>query len=53
MKKFWFLSIVLVFILTSCSAIEGVFKAGVWTGVIAVIIIVAIVIFIISKTWKQ
>ena len=36
-------------LLTSCQAIEGIFKAGMWTGVIVVVAIVALIIWIISK----
>jgi hypothetical protein len=32
-----------------CEAIAGIFRAGVWTGVIIVIIIVAIIGFIVSR----
>jgi len=35
--------------LTSCSAIEGIFKAGVWSGVILVVVVLAIIIWVISK----
>ena len=35
--------------LASCSAIEGIFKAGVWSGVIIVVVILALVIWLISK----
>jgi cytosine/uracil/thiamine/allantoin permease len=35
--------------LSSCSAIEGIFKAGVWSGVIIVVVILALVIWLISK----
>ncbi|MFV5689578.1 hypothetical protein ACM55M_13240 [Flavobacterium sp. ZT3R25] len=34
---------------TSCSVIEGIFKAGVGVGIFIVVIVVAIIIFIISK----
>jgi hypothetical protein len=33
-------------LLSSCEAIGAIFKAGVWTGVFVVAIIIAIVIFI-------
>ncbi|MFD2597937.1 hypothetical protein ACFSQ3_03150 [Sphingobacterium corticis] len=36
-------------LLTSCQVIEGIFKAGVWTGVIAVVVVVALIIWIIAK----
>ncbi|MCW8314152.1 hypothetical protein ACR78Z_03305 [Sphingobacterium thalpophilum] len=36
-------------LMTSCSVIEGIFKAGVWTGILIVVIIVALIIWLISK----
>jgi len=39
--------------LSGCQAIGDIFKAGMWTGVIVVILIVAIVIFIISKLFSR
>lgn len=35
--------------LSSCSVIEGIFKTGVWTGVIIVVIILALIIWVIAK----
>jgi hypothetical protein len=35
--------------LTGCDAIGGIFKAGAYTGIIAVFIIVALLWFIVSK----
>jgi hypothetical protein len=32
----------LAFAVTGCAAIEGIFKAGVWVGVIAVAIVLAV-----------
>lgn len=37
--------------LTSCELVEGIFKAGIWTGVIIVVIILALVIWLISKVF--
>lgn len=37
--------------LTSCELVEGIFKAGMWTGVIIVVIILALVIWLISKVF--
>ena len=31
---------------TGCEAIEGIFKAGVWTGVIAVLFVLALIGFV-------
>jgi predicted small secreted protein len=35
--------------LTSCDAIAGIFKAGAYTGIIAVFVIVALLFFIVNK----
>ncbi len=35
--------------LSSCELVEGIFKAGVWTGIIVIVIIAALVIWILSK----
>lgn len=35
--------------LSSCEVIGGIFKAGVWVGVLAVIGVVALIIFLISR----
>lgn len=37
--------------LSSCAAIESIFKAGVWSGVIIVVVILALVIWLISKVF--
>jgi len=34
---------------SSCSVIEGIFKAGVWVGIIASAVVVGVVIWIIMK----
>ncbi|WP_158825940.1 phosphatidate cytidylyltransferase [Mucilaginibacter lacusdianchii] len=39
----------LVVLLSSCDAIKGVFKAGMYAGIVAVIIIVAAIIYFFSK----
>jgi len=53
MKKNIFLNQVFILMLccmfSSCEAIAGIFKAGVWTGVLLVVGIIALIIFIISK----
>ncbi|EDM34363.1 hypothetical protein PBAL39_08751 [Pedobacter sp. BAL39] len=35
--------------LASCDLIEGIFKAGVWTGIIIVVLVLALIIWLISK----
>jgi len=38
---------------SSCSIIEGIFKAGVGVGIFIVIAVIAIIIFIISKIFGR
>jgi len=33
----------LALMLSGCAAIEGIFKAGLWVGIIAVVVVVAVV----------
>ena len=35
--------------LTSCEALGGIFKAGMWVGVIVVVLIIALVLWLIGK----
>lgn len=39
----------LTLFLTSCAAIGDIFKAGAWTGIIGVIVVLGIVIWLVSK----
>ncbi|SJZ97737.1 phosphatidate cytidylyltransferase [Sediminibacterium ginsengisoli] len=55
MKKnlaFTLLSI-LLFTLSGCAAIEGIFKAGMWTGILAVFGVVVLIIIIIGNITKK
>lgn len=40
-------------VITGCSVIEGIFKAGVWSGVLLIVVIIAIIIFVIAKATKK
>ncbi|NQX42717.1 hypothetical protein SAMN05421820_11241 [Pedobacter steynii] len=35
--------------LASCELVQGIFKAGVWTGVIVVVLVLALLIWLISR----
>jgi len=50
-KRYFPLAIIalLMTTLTSCELVEGIFKAGVWTGVIIVVLVLALIIWLISK----
>ena len=39
--------------ISGCAAIGGIFKAGMWTGTIGVILILAIIIFIFGKLFSK
>ena len=43
----------LVLFLSSCEVIGGIFKAGVWTGILAVAVVVGLIIFLISRGGKR
>jgi hypothetical protein len=50
MKRISFLTaFLMMFLLTGCQAIGDIFSAGMYTGFFIVLLVVAIVIFIISK----
>ena len=53
MKRYIPLSLIALVctVLSSCELIEGIFKAGVWTGVIVVVLVIALVIWLISKVF--
>jgi hypothetical protein len=36
-------------LVSGCAAIEGIFKAGVWVGMIAVVLVIALVGFLVVK----
>ncbi|MEP6597172.1 MAG: phosphatidate cytidylyltransferase [Ginsengibacter sp.] len=41
-----------IFTASSCQAIGDIFKAGVWVGVIVVVLVVGIIFWLINKTRK-
>ncbi|WP_395053129.1 hypothetical protein [Flavobacterium sp.] len=45
--------VTLLFLFSSCSVIEGIFKAGVGVGVFIVIAVVALILFVISRFTKK
>lgn len=45
--------LLLITALSSCEAIAGIFKAGVWFGVIGVVVIIVIIFWLISKAGKK
>jgi len=51
MKRYMPLALValLATTLSSCELVEGIFKAGIWTGVILVVVVVALIIWLAAK----
>jgi hypothetical protein len=47
--KFIFALIILGFTLTGCEFLGDIFKAGIWVGIIAVVIVIALVAWLIRK----
>jgi hypothetical protein len=52
-KVNFFLLAVLIIFLSSCEVIGGIFKAGVWTGIIAVAIVLGLIIFLVTRGGKR
>lgn len=49
MKELGFISVLLCLCLYGCSAIEGIFKAGMWWGIFLVVGLIVLIVVIISK----
>ena len=53
MKKMNWLSLILlagiVSAIPGCAVVGGIFKAGVWVGILAVVFVVGLILFIVSK----
>ncbi len=50
-NSFLFL-VTLTLVLPGCAVVGGIFKAGVWVGVLAVVFIVGIILYFVSKAGK-
>ena len=52
-----FLPVILLIIIatafSSCAVVTGIFKAGMWVGVLIVVGIIALIFFVISKAGKK
>jgi hypothetical protein len=51
LSRYWMLVLLIVAAMSvsGCAAIAGIFKAGMWTGVVMVVILIAIVGFIATR----
>jgi hypothetical protein len=50
---FVLLNVVIATMTAGCEAIGTIFKAGVWTGVIAVVVVIALVAFVLMKVSRS
>jgi len=51
LSRYWMIVLLVLasFTVAGCAAIAGIFKVGVWTGVVMVVILIAIVGFVATK----
>jgi len=40
-------------LVSSCTVVEGIFKAGAWTGITLVLLVVFLIVYIISKARRK
>ena len=45
----WMLLVAMVAMLSSCEVVEGVFKAGFWTAIILIVLVVGLIIWLVSR----
>lgn len=54
MKKYYgFIFLLMTMFYGSCAAIETIFKAGMWWGIILVVGVIALIFFVISKLFGR
>jgi len=51
LSRYWMIALLVLASVTvaGCEAIAGIFKAGVWTGVVMVVILIAIIGFVATR----
>ena len=53
MSKFIQLGLLSIIILFSgCSAVEGIFKAGVWVGILIVLVVIGLIVWLVTRANK-
>ncbi|MES2881549.1 MAG: hypothetical protein V4676_05325 [Bacteroidota bacterium] len=45
----WLAALALVTTLSSCDVIGGIFKAGFWTAIIIVVLVIALILWLINR----
>jgi hypothetical protein len=51
LSRYWMIALLVLASVTvaGCEAVAGIFKAGVWTGVVMVVILIAVIGFVATK----
>jgi len=44
--------LITIVLLNSCSVVEGIFKAGVWVGILIVAAVIGLIIYFVGKARK-
>ncbi|MCW3465868.1 phosphatidate cytidylyltransferase [Chitinophaga nivalis] len=52
-QPIYFLLALLMVSMSSCEVIGGIFKAGVWTGIIAVAVVLGLIVFLITRGTRR
>ncbi len=52
-KSIALMLLTLMLMLSSCEVIGGIFKAGVWVGILIVVAIIAVIVFIFKGSSKK
>jgi TM2 domain-containing membrane protein YozV len=52
-KSLTLLLILTVIFLNSCAVVGGIFKAGVWVGILIVVFIIGIIIWLVTRSGKS
>jgi hypothetical protein len=54
MKKLLTLPLMMIaLLLNSCAVVGGIFKAGVWVGILIVVFIIGIIIWLVTRSGKS
>jgi hypothetical protein len=49
LRQSWFFLVVLMLTFSSCEAIGGIFKAGMGVGIFIVVLVVALILWLVSR----
>ena len=48
-SSLWILVLAMAMSISSCQVVGGIFKAGFWTAIILIVIVVAIILWIVNR----